>query len=186
VLAAYSIGMPALFVDRIIAASFLSRGDTATPLKVTLVGVALNVALKIALYRPLGAPGLALATAAGLWVKVIGVFALAHRRGWAAPDARFVGTFAATLFASGGLALALVLADGALIHALGGVRFGREIRLLLLALVGAIVYFSALAGGLALAGDRPGALAARALRPMRRDRRDEPPAKAPDEEPSQE
>ena len=39
-----------LFVDRIVSASFLSRGDTATPLKVTLVGVALNVALKIALF----------------------------------------------------------------------------------------------------------------------------------------
>ncbi len=65
VLAAYAFGMPALFVDRIVAASFLSRGDTATPLKVTLVGVAVNVALKIALFRPLGAPGLALATASG-------------------------------------------------------------------------------------------------------------------------
>ena len=72
VLAAYSVGMPALFVDRIVSASFLSRGDTSTPMKVTLVGVALNVLLKVALYRPLGAPGLALATAAGLWVKVAG------------------------------------------------------------------------------------------------------------------
>ncbi len=82
VLAAYAIGMPALLVDRIVTASFLSRGDTATPLKVTLVGVAVNVALKIVLFRPLGAPGLALATAAGLWIKVAGVFALARRRGW--------------------------------------------------------------------------------------------------------
>ena len=48
VLAAYALGMPALLVDRITSASFLSRGDTATPLKVTLVGVAVNVALKIA------------------------------------------------------------------------------------------------------------------------------------------
>ena len=100
-LAAYAIGMPALFVDRIVAASFLSRGDTATPLKVTLVGVAVNVALKIALFRPLGAPGLALATAAGLWIKVAGVFALARRRGWTAPDERLLATVAATLFAAG-------------------------------------------------------------------------------------
>ena len=55
-------------------------------MKVTLVGVALNVALKILLYRPLGAPGLALATAAGLWLKVAGTYALARRRGWTAPD----------------------------------------------------------------------------------------------------
>ena len=78
VLAAYAVGMPALLVDRIASASFLSRGDTATPMKVTLIGVAVNVALKIALFRPLGAPGLALATAAGLWIKVAGVFALAQ------------------------------------------------------------------------------------------------------------
>ena len=168
VLAAYSVGMPALFVDRIVAASFLSRGDTATPMKVTLVGVALNVALKIALYRPLGAPGLALATAAGLWVKVIGVFALAYRRGWTAPDARLVATVAATLFASGALALTLAFADGALIHALAGIRFSREIRLLLLAAIGALVYFGALGGGLGVAGAAPKALAARALRPFRR------------------
>ena len=88
---------PALLVDRITSASFLSRGDTATPMKVTLIGVAVNVALKIALFRPLGAPGLALATAAGLWIKVAGVFALARRRGWTAPDARLLATFAATL-----------------------------------------------------------------------------------------
>ena len=118
VLAAYALGMPALFVDRIAAASFLSRGDT-TPLKVTLVGVVVNVALKIALFRPLGAPGLALATAAGLWIKVAGVFALARRRGWAAPDDRLVATAAATLFAAGALALALTLADGPLTGAPG-------------------------------------------------------------------
>ena len=134
VLAAYSIGMPALFVDRIVSASFLSRGDTATPLKVTLVGVAINVALKILLYQPLGAPGLALATAAGLWVKVAGVFALAHRRGWAAPDGRFLATLAATVFASGALALALTLADEPLIAALARLpHFAREVRLLILA-----------------------------------------------------
>ena len=114
VLAAYAIGMPALLVDRIATASFLSRGDTATPLKVTLVGVAVNVALKIVLFRPLGAPGLALATAAGLWIKVAGVFALARRRGWTAPDARLLATAAATLFAAGALALALTVFDGPL------------------------------------------------------------------------
>ena len=129
-LAAYALGMPALFVDRITAASFLSRGDTATPLKVTLVGVAVNVALKIALFRPLGAPGLALATAAGLWIKVAGVFALARRRGWTAPDDRLLATAAATLFAAGALALALTLADGPLVALAAHLpRFAREARL---------------------------------------------------------
>ncbi len=167
VLAAYSIGMPALFVDRIVAASFLSRGDTATPMKVTLVGVALNVALKFLLYRPLGAPGLALATAAGLWVKVAGVYALARRRGWSAPDDRFIGAAAATLFAAGALALALTLADPALAFALGPVRFAREIRLAILTMLGVAVYFPALAAGLGLTGAAPAGVVRRALRAAR-------------------
>jgi putative peptidoglycan lipid II flippase len=156
VLAAYSVGMPALFVDRIISASFLSRGDTATPLKVTLVGVALNVLLKIMLYRPLGAPGLALATAAGLWVKVAGTYVLARRRGWTAPDAGFIATGAAAMFACGALALALTLADEPLASALSHLpRFARETRLLILAVIGVAVYFPALAAGMWLAGAAP-------------------------------
>ena len=171
VLAAYSVGMPALFVDRIVAASFLSRGDTATPLKVTLVGVAFNVALKILLYRPLGAPGLALATAAGLWLKVAGTYALARRRGFAAPDERFIGAAAAALFAAGALALALTLADPRLVAALGSMRFAREARLFLLAMLGVAVYFPALAAGLALTGAAPAGLIAMARRGLRIGRR---------------
>ena len=168
VLAAYSLGMPALFVDRIVGASFFARHDTATPMKVTLVGVALNVALKVALYKPLGAPGLALATAAGLWVKVGGVFALARRRGWSAPDARFFATAAATLFACGALALALALADRPLVSALASLpRFARETRLLILALIGGGVYFGALGFGLALTGAAPLGAVERAMRALK-------------------
>ena len=172
VLAAYALALPAVFGDRIVSASFLSRGDTATPMKVTLVGVALNVALKVALYRPLGAPGLALATAAGMWLKVAGVFTLAFRRGWAAPDWRFIATVAATLFASGALALALTLADAPLAAALSVLpRFQRETRLVILAMIGVAVYFPALAAGLALTGASPEGLIGRALRTLRLARR---------------
>jgi putative peptidoglycan lipid II flippase len=168
VLAAYAFGMPALFVDRITAASFLARGDTATPMKVTLIGVAVNVALKMALYRPLGAPGLALATAAGLWIKVAGVFALARRRGWTAPDQRLLASVAATLFASGALALALTLADGPLVALMEHLpRFAREARLAALTAVGVAVYFPALGAGLRLTHAVPASLLKRALSALR-------------------
>jgi putative peptidoglycan lipid II flippase len=160
--------MPALFVDRIAAASFLSRGDTATPLKVTLIGVVVNVALKIALFRPLGAPGLALATAAGLWIKVAGVFGLARRRGWTAPDARLLATAAATLFAAGALALALTLADGPLVGFVAHLpRFAREARLVGLTAIGGLIYCAALSLGLRLTGAMPDAVLRRARRALR-------------------
>jgi putative peptidoglycan lipid II flippase len=164
--------MPALLVDRIATASFLSRGDTATPLKVTLVGVAVNVALKIALFRPLGAPGLALATAAGLWIKVAGVFALARRRGWTSPDPRLLATAAATLFAAGALALALTLFDGPLVALMAHLpRFAREARFGALTLIGAAAYFPPLILGLWLTGAMPEALLRRARRAFRFARR---------------
>jgi putative peptidoglycan lipid II flippase len=160
--------MPALFVDRIAAASFLSRGDTATPLKVTLIGVVVNVALKIALFRPLGAPGLALATAVGLWIKVAGVFGLARRRGWTAPDARLLATAAATLFAAGALAFALTFADGPLVVLVAHLpRFAREARLMGLIAIGAFVYFAALGIGLWLTGAMPTTFLRRARRALR-------------------
>jgi putative peptidoglycan lipid II flippase len=168
VLAAYAVGMPALLVDRIVTASFLSRGDTATPLRVTLVGVVVNVALKIALFRPLGAPGLALATAAGLWIKVVGVFALARRRGWTAPNAELLATAAAALFAAGALALALTLADGPLLTLTAHLpRFGREARLAALTVIGTVVYFGVLGLGLWLTGAMPAPLLRRARRALR-------------------
>jgi putative peptidoglycan lipid II flippase len=171
VLAAYAVGMPALLVDRIVTASFLSRGDTATPLRVTLVGVAVNVVLKIALFRPLGAPGLALATAAGLWIKVVGVFALARRRGWTAPNAELLATAAAALFAAGALALALTLVDGPLLTFMAHLpRFGREARLAALTVIGKVVYFGALGVGLSLTGAAPAPLLRRARRALRRAR----------------
>jgi len=136
-------------------------------MKVTLLGVALNVALKIVLYRPLGAPGLALATAAGLWLKVAGTYALARRRGWTAPDDQFIGAAAATLFASGALALALTLADTGLVSALAHIRFARETRLALLTVLGVAVYFPALGLGLALTGAAPAGVLARAMRTLR-------------------
>jgi putative peptidoglycan lipid II flippase len=134
-------------------------------MKVTLVGVALNVLLKVALYRPLGAPGLALATAAGLWVKVLGVFAVARRRGWTAPDSRFIATAAATVFACGALALAMTLADPPLISAFARLpRFAREARLAALAAIGVPVYFGALAAGLATSGAAPADLVGQTMR----------------------
>ena len=168
VLAAYAIGMPALFVDRIVAASFLSRGDTATPLKVTLVGVASmwrsrsrcfgRWARRASRWRP----------RPGLWIKVAGVFALARRRGWTAPDERLLATAAATLFAAGALALALTLADGPLIALMSHLpRFAREARFAALTVIGAAVYFAALGAGLWLTRAMPTALLRRARRALR-------------------
>ena len=57
-------------------ATFYARKDTATPVKAALTGVAVNVALKVALMGSLAQVGLALATAVGAWINLLLVLGL--------------------------------------------------------------------------------------------------------------
>jgi putative peptidoglycan lipid II flippase len=69
-------------------APFFARGDTATPVKASLIAVAINILIKIALMGPLAQVGLAIATAIGAWINLGLVSFFASRAGIAALDAR--------------------------------------------------------------------------------------------------
>lgn len=111
VLMAYATGLPAIVLIRGAIASFHARGDTMTPVKISLFAIACNVALKLLLWQPLGAPGLALATAAGAWINVLALHAVARRRAWTAPDRVLIAAIAAAV--AGAIALGAVLWYGA-------------------------------------------------------------------------
>src|SRR5262245_43742004 len=80
-LAAYALGLLPFVLIRSATAPFLARGDTATPVKASLIAVAVNVACKIALMGPLAQVGLALATSIGAWLNLVLVLWFAARRG---------------------------------------------------------------------------------------------------------
>ena len=61
-LSAYAIGLIPFVLIRSATATFFARGDTATPVKASLIAAAVNIAFKIALMGPLAQVGLALAT----------------------------------------------------------------------------------------------------------------------------
>ncbi|GGK31645.1 murein biosynthesis integral membrane protein MurJ [Salinarimonas ramus] len=155
VLAAYATALPAVVLIRAGLASFHSRSDTATPLIASLTGVAVNVVFKILLTGPLGAPGLAFATAIGAWVNVALLFFLAWRRGWTAPDARLGRTLAVCL--AGMLALAgavMALREPARTLAARLPALDAEAQLAMLAVAGGLVYGLVVLAGLRLAGVR--------------------------------
>ena len=85
-LAAYAIGLIPFVLIRSAVATFYARKDTATPVKAALTGVAVNVALKVALVGSLAQIGLALATAVGAWINLLLVIAFAVRAGHLALD----------------------------------------------------------------------------------------------------
>jgi len=80
-LAAYAVGLPAFVLVKVLAPGFFARGDTATPVKIGLAAVALNLALNIAFMRPLQSMGPALATSLAAIFNVGMLGAVLARRG---------------------------------------------------------------------------------------------------------
>lgn len=155
VLSAYGGGLLALVLIASARASFQARGDTKTPMYIALGAVAVNVALKIALFQPMGATGLATATSVGLWINLAALVGLALHRGSMRFDETFLRVCAASLAAS--IPLAAVAIYGYPPAAAIGAYFSGLANVVTLALLGAaggLVYAAVLFAGLRLFGLR--------------------------------
>jgi putative peptidoglycan lipid II flippase len=140
VLSAYGVGLIAAVSIRSVVASFHARGDTTTPMYVSLGAVAFNVVLKFALVGPFGVMGLALATALGATVNLALLLWLADAKGWMQPDGTFGRAVAVTAAASFVLAVIIVIWDPLLKGWLAPQRFALELRLAALGLLGGLAY----------------------------------------------
>ncbi len=155
VLSAYGGGLLALVLVASAKASFQARGDTKTPMIIALGALAVNVALKVALFHPLGAVGLATATSVGFWINLTALVGIALSRGSLHFDALFGKMLAATVAAS--LPLAGVALFGLKPALALGAHFGalaNLVALLGLGTAGAFVYVGALVALLRLMGVR--------------------------------
>jgi putative peptidoglycan lipid II flippase len=153
VLSAYGAGLLALVLVASARASFQAHGDTKTPMTIALVALAINVALKVALFKPLGAVGLATATSVGLWINLGALVAIAMSRDLLRFDARFGKVLAASGLASLALAIVALAGRGPALEL--GARFGslaNLVALIALGSVGALAYGGALVGALRFAG----------------------------------
>src|SRR3981081_1671559 len=140
-LAAYAIGLIPFVLIRSAVATFYARKDTATPVRAALTGVAVNVALKIALMGTLAQVGLALATAVGAWVNLLLVIGFAVRRGYLDLDRVLMKSFAKFVACVAFLATARWFpARFAAAHVAQLASLRDEATLLLLVVVGAAVY----------------------------------------------
>jgi putative peptidoglycan lipid II flippase len=108
-LAAYALGLLPFVLIRSVTATFLARGDTATPMKASLTAVGVNVGFKAAFYyfTALAQVGLALATSIGAWLNLGLVVWFAARRGHLAFDPALRS--ATVRLTTAGLALTAVL-----------------------------------------------------------------------------
>jgi putative peptidoglycan lipid II flippase len=140
-LAAYAVGLIPFVMIRSAVSTFYARKDTATPVKASLTGIAVNVLLKIVLMGSLAQVGLALATAVGAWVNLLLVLGFAVRAGYLHLDRALVRSFAKFLLS--GIVLGAALWGAARFAAVQFAHLSAlrdEVALLLLVGVGALVY----------------------------------------------
>src|SRR4051812_43954627 len=116
-LMAYAIGLLPFVLMRSVTSAFLSRGDTATPVKALFAGVAVNVALKILLMDRYAQVGLALATSIGAWVNFLLLAWFSARRNFLHIDRRLQRSSVKFAIAGAILGAALLLCDRP-VHAL--------------------------------------------------------------------
>ncbi len=177
VLGAYGSGLLAVVLIRSAVASFQARGDTMTPMFVSLFAVACNVGIKVLLFKPMGATGLALATAVGAWVNLGLLVFLALRRGDMAFD-RTTGKVAIAVAVSCGILLGALLAGSNPIAGLAAkaTQYKHEASLILHTLLGGATYLAALLAVLMALGLGPRAVLAARRRPTKPPPGEEPPA----------
>jgi putative peptidoglycan lipid II flippase len=145
-LAAYAVGLIPFVLIRSAVATFYARKDTATPVKASLTGIAVNVALKLLLMGSFAQIGLALATAIGAWVNLLLVLAFAVRAGFLELN-RPLGQSLLKFAISGAiLAGALWLAARYSEPHVATLRFHNEITLLLLIGVTVVLYAALILG----------------------------------------
>lgn len=163
ILLQYGWGLPAFVLVKILQPAFFARQDTRTPMVFSLVSVAVNIGLGVALFHTIGFTGLAAATSIATWITVAQMAFTLHRRKAYAPSAaawsRIARIVAAALAMGAFLALAAHFRT-ALEAPLAGLSLAglgaKELTVLVVCLAGAAAYIGLLLlfGGMSLADVR--------------------------------
>lgn len=110
---AYAFGLPAFVLVKVFQPGFFAAKDTATPVKIAVVAVLLNLVLNLILMQVLAHVGLALATAIASWANAAMLALVLRRRGRFRLDRRLLSRGPRILAAAMAMAVALWVADDA-------------------------------------------------------------------------
>ena len=120
----------------------------------SLLAVAFNLSLKILLYKPYGAAGLATATAVGYWINLLLLCSIGWLQDVLRPDDTLVRVAIAVDAAALALGIYVFAANGPIADATASLHFADVIHLGLTGASGAAVYGGALIVALRIGGVR--------------------------------
>ena len=141
-LAAFSLGVPAYVLIKVLTPGFYARQDTKTPVRLAVVSMLVNLAgnLLSVLVLNAGFVGIALSTALAAWVNVVLLYAALHRRDHLQLDARFKAKAIRIMGASIAMGAALFVLNPWLDPYMGGRWQERVLALVALCGIGGAVY----------------------------------------------
>ncbi|MFQ3596069.1 MAG: lipid II flippase MurJ, partial [Sphingomonadaceae bacterium] len=161
-LSAFSLGLPAYILVKVLTPGFHARGDTRTPMRYALIAIAANLLGNLILIWPLQHAGIALATALSSWLNVALLASGLRQRGAFRLDPQVRRALPRMVLAAAAMGAVLFALSGIALPLAQGGAFERVASLLLLVGAGGGTYF--LVGTLAGAW-QPRALLAALRRP---------------------
>ena len=141
-LAVYAAGLPAYVLVKALAPGFFAREDTATPVKISVFCLVVNLVLNLLLMGPFKHVGIAAATVVSSWLNAAIMAYVLKGRGHLVLDGRLRRRLPRMILASAVMGAALIWALAPLQEALAGGMVER-IGALAMLVVGGMVVFAA-------------------------------------------
>ena len=142
-LSAFSLGLPAYVLIKVLTPGFHARGDTTTPVRIAVASMLVNLVGNLTLIWSLGFVGIALSTALAAWVNAGALFWTLRRRGLFAVDDRLRRNAWRLIAASAAMSGVLIAADRLVSPYMGASLFARAGALTALIAAGGVAYLAA-------------------------------------------
>ncbi len=123
-LVAFSVGLPAYVLVKAFAPGFFGRYDTATPVKISVAALTMNIVFAVILMRIFGHVGIAMATSLSAWINAAALGLVLFHRGHFKPDKRLLNRLPRIIAAAAFMSAVLWFGQHALYAEIGPV-FGR-------------------------------------------------------------
>ena len=140
-LVAFSLGLPALILVKVLTPGFYARQDTKTPAKIAVISVGVNILFSLLLVMPMAHTGLALALTISAYVNVGLLYHTLKKQGVYQLHTGWLAFFIKVVAACSGMGALLIVFTGELSLWIDASLLERVSRLSILILAGALVYF---------------------------------------------
>lgn len=106
-LAAFSVGLPAYIMTKVLSTSFFAQHDTKTPVKAAMISMSVNIIVNLCLIIPFHHVGLAFGTALAAWVNALYLLIKLKKNSHFQIDERLWNRSSRILFSALGMMLVL-------------------------------------------------------------------------------